>query len=162
MRLKKTLDCQNKFRFFKANSLKWLCHFSHIKKPKQKLLKALGVPSQNSKLFRLMLWEEYVKVLHMIISCDQKVMQWIWLNVVIWMCSGWYSNQAYEVWFWLEKEYIKDISISFYIVKHSKWLPCPGHMVKQKQKLLITFNPKCVKSAHSKFNLDRIIYLGVH
>ena len=56
--------------------------------------------------------------------------------------------------------YLEDIRFYFFMAKASKWPPRHGHTVVRKRKLLITFDPKHVKSAHSKFHEDHIKSLG--
>ncbi len=48
----------------------------------------------------------------------------------------------------------------FFTAKPSKWQPGHIHTVTPKQKILITFDLKGVKSAHSNFPEDLITVLG--
>ena len=52
------------------------------------------------------------------------------------------------------------ISIWFFLAKRSKWRPSHAHTVTPIQKILITFDPKGVKTLHSNFYEDPIKSLG--
>ncbi len=47
-----------------------------------------------------------------------------------------------------------------FLAKHSKWWPCHAHTVTPKQKILISFDPKWVKSTHSDFHENLIKSVG--
>ncbi len=52
------------------------------------------------------------------------------------------------------------ISIWFFLAKRSKWRPSHAHTVTRKRTILITFDPKGVKSTPSDFHEDTIKSLG--
>ncbi len=56
--------------------------------------------------------------------------------------------------------YSQVISIWFYLARHSKWWPSHAHTVTPIQKILITFDPKGVKTVHSDFHENHTKSLG--
>ncbi len=56
--------------------------------------------------------------------------------------------------------YSEVISISFFTAKDSKWQPCYTCTVIPIQKILITLDPKGVKSTHGDFHENTIKSLG--
>ncbi len=86
-----------------------------------------------------------------IISCPQELALWVWLNMSMWMGSGRNSNDTYKVWCIL---YNVHSSYKHFIFpgEGSKWWPCHAHTVTRKRNILITFNPKGVKSTHDDFH----------
>ncbi len=52
------------------------------------------------------------------------------------------------------------ISVSFFLAKRLKWLPRQAHTVTPILTILVTFDPKGVKSTHIDFHEDMIKSLG--
>ncbi len=71
--------------------------------------------------------------------------------------AGSYIHEKFHVYWTLCS---KVISISFFLARCSKWRPSHAHTVTPIQKILITFDPKGVKTVHSDFHENPTKSLG--